>query len=78
MVCLAINQVIKSYPFDYVMITQQRYDNNGLATKINLRFPGQYYDAETGLHYNWNRYYDPKTGSYISINPIGLQGELNP
>ncbi|RLA98835.1 MAG: hypothetical protein DRG83_14000 [Deltaproteobacteria bacterium] len=31
----------------------------------NLRFPGQYYDEETGLHYNWHRYYDPKNGQYL-------------
>jgi len=37
----------------------------------NLRLAGQYFDAETGLHYNWNRYYDPKLGRYLNADPLG-------
>ncbi|MFE1448041.1 RHS repeat-associated core domain-containing protein [Streptomyces olivaceoviridis] len=37
-----------------------------------LRFPGQYADPETGLHYNLHRYYDPETARYISADPLGL------
>jgi RHS repeat-associated protein len=36
--------------------------------------PGQYHDSETGLHYNWFRYYDPATGRYNSPDPIGYFG----
>ena len=35
----------------------------------NLRFPGQYYDSETGLHYNFHRYYSPKLGRYLTTDP---------
>lgn len=48
----------------------------GTAT-VNLRFPGQYFDAETGLHYNWNRYYNPEIGRYVSGDPLGIAGSLN-
>lgn len=58
------------------------YDAFGKATvdasstiTSNLRFPGQYFDAETGLHYNWHWYYEPNTGRYVTEDPIGLGGE---
>ena len=43
----------------------------------NLRFPGQYYDVETGLHYNFHRDYSPKMGRYLEIDPIGIKGGIN-
>jgi RHS repeat-associated protein len=43
----------------------------------DLRFPGQLYDAETGLHYNYFRDYDPSLGRYVQSDPIGLRGGVN-
>ncbi|MFX0579403.1 DUF6531 domain-containing protein [Nocardia nepalensis] len=43
-----------------------------------LRFPGQYYDQETGLHYGNRRYYDPETGAYLTPDPLGLRPAPNP
>jgi RHS repeat-associated protein len=52
-------------------------DGDGNVLKFNLRFPGQYYDVESGLHYNYHRIYNPQTGRYITSDPIGLEGGLN-
>lgn len=43
-----------------------------------LRFPGQYFDAESRLHYNFHRYYDPSTGAYGTPDPLGLAPAPNP
>jgi RHS repeat-associated protein len=51
--------------------------STGIAFVYNLRFPGQYYDAESGLHYNMARDYNPSTGRYIESDPVGLQAQIN-
>ncbi|MGI9302296.1 MAG: RHS repeat-associated core domain-containing protein [Gammaproteobacteria bacterium] len=57
-------------PFGQTTVTTNTLGNN-------LRFPGQYFDSETGLHYNYFRDYNPATGRYIQSDPIGLAGGLN-
>jgi RHS repeat-associated protein len=51
--------------------------HSGKRFTLNVRLPGQYYDAESGLHYNGQRYYAPTIGRYISSDPIGLAGGSN-
>jgi RHS repeat-associated protein len=51
---------------------------SGLGTfTYNLRLPGQFYDAETGLNYNYFRDYDPAIGKYVQSDPVGLGGGIN-
>lgn len=52
-------------------------DGDSTVFEYNLRFPGQYADAESGLNYNYFRDYDQSTGRYVQGDPIGIEGGLN-
>ncbi|RMM83252.1 YD repeat protein [Pseudomonas coronafaciens pv. striafaciens] len=66
------------------IVWQAKYRAWGAVEKLvvneveqNLRFQGQYFDVETGLHYNTFRYYDPEIGRFTTQDPIGLLGGFN-
>ena len=61
-----------------------RWDGDGFGdvaatgtAEINIRFPGQYHDSESGLHYNYHRSYNPTIGRYMRSDPIGLRAGTN-
>src|SRR5690606_28785431 len=56
------------------LIDQMQVSQNELQP---IRFQGQHFDEETGLHYNRFRYYDPDVGMFTSRDPIGLMGGSN-
>jgi len=64
-------------PFGEATVTTPAATADKPTIASNLRLPGQYEDSETGLHYNWNRYYEAATGRYLSVDPAGKSEGLN-
>jgi RHS repeat-associated protein len=70
--------VVWSWDSDPFGATAPNENPSGLGTfSFNLRFPGQYYDQETGLNYNMARDYDPAVGRYVESDPLGLKAGVN-
>ena len=68
------HQIVWRWDSDPFGETPANENPSGLGTfAYNPRFPGQYFDAETGLHYNYFRDYEPETGRYVESDPIGLR-----
>jgi len=67
----------ESLPFGEPVSINEDVDGDGVDVTNNLRFPGQYSDGETGLHYNMARDYQPDIGRYVEADPIGQSSDLN-
>ncbi len=61
-----------SYKVFGEMAANEDVDGDGTSFHCNLRFPGQYFDAESNLHYNSYRFYDPAIGRYTSVDPLAV------
>ncbi|WP_085702937.1 RHS repeat-associated core domain-containing protein [Pseudomonas sp. B15(2017)] len=79
---LGTPQELTDYSGEIMWSAKYRAYGNLVALDVSeidnpLRFQGQYFDAETGLHYNRHRYYNPGTGRFLTPDPIKLAGGLN-
>jgi RHS repeat-associated protein len=69
---VAMTNAAKAFVANYVWLPYGGLHSYTGTTQIDLRFPGQLMQAESGLYYNWNRQYDPTTGRYTQTDPLGL------
>ncbi len=68
---------VTTNPYHATMIDPEMLKSTPPAVSLDLRFPGQMVDGETGTYYNYFRQYDSKTGRYTQSDPIGLRGGIN-
>ncbi|SQH95181.1 Protein rhsA [Salmonella enterica subsp. salamae] len=77
-VALINSEGVRDWSAEYDVWGNRLKEDNPQKLAQLIRLPGQQYDDETGLYYNRYRYYNPEQGRYISQDPIGLHGGLNP